>query len=59
MNILIDIAHPAHVHYLKYTYKELLKRGHNVIVTVKQIPSAQKLLDIYNIPYIYMGDKKD
>ncbi len=59
MNILIDIAHPAHVHLVKHTYDELIKRGHNLYVTVKDIPSAILLLDKYNIPYIYQGGKKD
>ena len=59
MNIIIDIAHPAHVHLLRNFYHEMTAKGNNVIVTCKQIPSAQHLLDIYQIPYIYLGDKKD
>lgn len=59
MNILIDIVHPAHVHLLRNTFWELQKRGHNLIVTVKDIPIAKKLLDYYAIPYINLGDKKD
>lgn len=55
----MDIAHPAHVHLLKNTYYELRKRGHKVFVTVKDIPSAIKLLDIYQIPYTYLGGKND
>jgi len=59
MNILMDIAHPAHVHLLRNTYYELKNRGHNVFVTVKDIPSARILLEKYQIPYIYLGGKKD
>ena len=59
MNILIDIAHPAHVHLVRNTYFELIKRGHKVYVTVKYIPCAIALLDNYKIPYIYLGGKKD
>lgn len=59
MNILIDIAHPAHVHLTRNTYFELTAKGHKVIVTVKDIPSAIKLLEFYNIPYIYLGGKSD
>jgi len=59
MNILIDIAHPAHVHVIRNVYAELTKRGHKVYVTVKKIPSAIQLLEIYKIPYIYLGGKKD
>ena len=33
--------------------------GHNVIVTTKDIPSAMRLMDIYEIPYISFGSKHD
>ena len=59
MNILIDIAHPAHVHLIRNTYFELSGRGHKVYVTVKDIPMAIKLLECYQIPYIYIGGIKD
>lgn len=59
MNILIDINHPAHVHLLRNTYKMLVEHGHMVIVVVKEIPSAMKLLDLYGIPYINIGKKDD
>ena len=59
MNILIDIAHPAHVHLLRNFYNEMTERGHQVIVTVKDIPAAMQLLDLYGIPYIFLGDKSD
>lgn len=59
MNVLMDIAHPAHVHLLRNTYFNLINDGHQVIVTVKDIPSAMKLMDVYGIPYILIGEKKD
>lgn len=59
MNILIDIVHPAHVHLLRNFYHEMVGRGHKVVVTCKHIPSAMQLLDMYGIPYIYLGEKKD
>lgn len=59
MNILIDIAHPAHVHLIRNTYSELIKRGHKVYVTVKDLPSAISLLKMYGIPYVYLGGKRD
>ena len=55
----MDIAHPAHVHLLRNSYSELIRRGHKVYVTVKDIPSAIALLEKYQIPYIYLGNKKD
>lgn len=59
MNILIDIVHPAHVHLVRNFYHEMLGRGHKVVVTCKDIPSARQLLEMYHIPYIYLGAKKD
>ena len=59
MNILIDICHPAHVHLLKNVYKQLVEHGNNVTVTVKELPAAIKLLQIYGIPYVYIGHKSD
>ena len=59
MNILIDICHPAQVHMLKNVYRNLIKDGNNVLVTVKEIPAAINLLKLYDIPYIYIGHKSD
>jgi predicted glycosyltransferase len=59
MNILIDIAHPGHVHLTRNTYFRLKKLGHQVYVTVKDIPVAKALLDEFKIPYISLGNKRD
>jgi hypothetical protein len=59
MNILIDINHPAHVHLLRNVYTILVERGNKVMVAVKEIPSAIRLLELYGIPYINIGRKDD
>lgn len=59
MNVLLDINHPAHVHLLRNVYFLLTAKGHQVIVVVKEIPSAMKLLDLYAIPYVNIGKKDD
>lgn len=59
MNVLVDIGHPAHVHLYRNLINELKKKQHNVIVTVKDIPIAQELLEIYGIPYLNIGKKSD
>ena len=59
MNILIDINHPAHVHLLRNVYAMLVGHGNKVLVTVKEIPSAMKLMDLYGIPYVNIGKKDD
>ena len=59
MNVLIDINHPAHVHLLRNAYFLLTTNGNRVVVVVKEIPSAMRLLDLYGIPYINIGKKDD
>lgn len=59
MNILFDINHPAHVHLLRNAYFLLTEKGHQVMVAVKEIPSAMRLLDLYGIPYTNIGKKDD
>lgn len=59
MNILIDIGHPAHVHLLKYTAKELSARGHKVLFSVRDVPVAKHLMDVYGMKYIDLGRKRD
>jgi predicted glycosyltransferase len=59
MRILIDIGHPAHVHLYRNFYHEMKKRGHELTVTVKEIPAAMKLMDVYGIPFISLGSKSD
>ncbi len=59
MNVLVDINHPAHVHLLRNVYAMLVEHGNKVLVTVKEIPSAMKLLDMFGIPYVNLGKKYD
>ena len=52
MNLLFDIGHPGQVHLLRNAISILKSRGHEVTVTVKEIPNAQKLLDAYGISWL-------
>jgi len=56
MNLLIDIAHPAHFYNIKNLYFKLIE-NHNIIVTCKSIQIVKKLLNSYQIPYIEIGEK--
>ena len=55
MRILIDIGHPAHVHFYKNTIKDLQAKGHEVLVTARDKDVAINLLKAYNIDYIPVG----
>lgn len=59
MRILIDIGHPAHVHLYRNFIKEMEKLGHQFWLTVKNVESSKKLLQLYKIPFIEIGAKKD
>jgi len=59
MNILIDIGHPAHVHYYKNLAHILEQNGHKIIWTVKDLPSAINLLDKYGFNYIKLPKKSN
>mgnify|MGYP002622923432 CR=1 FL=1 len=59
MNVLIDINHPAHVHLLRNVYSRLIDNGNSVLVVVKEIPSAMRLMDMCGIPYTNIGRKDD
>jgi uncharacterized protein len=58
MNILVDINHPAHVHLFKHAIRMLKQHGHAVTVTVKDIPSAKRLLESEGIEYLSLAGKK-
>ncbi len=59
MKVLVDIGHPAHVHLYRNLIRELKDRGVEVYVTVRDIDSAKKLLDLYGIDYLEIGSKND
>lgn len=59
MIILIDICHPGHVHLFRNFIFEMKKKGHVIFVTVKDIPAAKELLNIYKIPFTEIGSKSD
>lgn len=59
MNILIDIGHPAHVHYFKNAVKQWKKNGHMVIITARDKIIIKELLDNLKFPYINRGKGKN
>ena len=55
MNILIDIGHPAHVHYFRNFIKIMENKGHKFLIISRNKELEQYLLNIYKIPYIDRG----
>jgi predicted glycosyltransferase len=52
MNILVDVGHPAHVHFFRNFIKEMNNRGHKIIVTHRRKEITENLLKYYDIKYI-------
>ncbi len=50
-NILIDISHPAHVHFFLNPIKIWQEEGRNIFITSRKKEIATDLLDALNIPH--------
>ncbi|MDO5844047.1 MAG: DUF354 domain-containing protein [Methanocorpusculum sp.] len=55
MKIVVDINHPAHVHYFKNFIWEMEKKGHEILITVSDKDIARQLLDLYGFKYVLLG----
>lgn len=51
MNILVEILHPAHVHFFKHAIGIWQKRGDHVLVLSREKDCANELLCAYQIPF--------
>ena len=55
MKILLDIGHPAHVHYFRNFIKIMQNKEHKILVIARDKEVSQELLKAYNIEYITRG----
>jgi len=51
VKILIDIGHPAHVHFFLNPIRILKEQGHEILVTSRDKEMAIELLDTFNIEH--------
>ncbi len=58
MRIMIDILHPAHVHFFRNFIKEMKKRGHKILVTARKKDVALDLLKLYGIEHKVLSELK-
>ena len=58
MNILIDINHPAHVHFFKNAIDLFQKKGHKIFVVARDKDVTLPLLQYYRIPYVVGSNRK-
>jgi predicted glycosyltransferase len=57
MRILIDIVHPADVHFFKCAIKEWQNRGHKVLITARDKDIALQLLKAYDFEFICISSQ--
>jgi predicted glycosyltransferase len=55
MRIVVDINHPAHVHYFKHFINEMKNRGHEILITASEKEVSYRLLDLYGFEYVKLG----
>jgi len=55
MRILIDIGHPAHVHYFRNFMTIMKNKKHTILVVARDKEVSQELLKKYTIPYVSRG----
>ncbi len=55
MRALVDIVHPAHVHFFKHIITALEARGHETLIAARDKDVTRALLDHYGLPYTSVG----
>lgn len=59
MKILIDINHPAHVHYFRNLIKIMSNNGHEFVVVNRNDKMINQLLDYYEIKHIVRNKRPE
>jgi len=55
MRIVIDLGHPAHVHYFKNFIEIMKSKGHDFLIAARDKDVTHKLLSSYGIKYKSRG----
>lgn len=55
MKIVVDIGHPAHVHYFRNFIKLMQEKGHEFFISARERSIIPYLLDHYKIPWYNRG----
>ena len=55
MKILLELCHPANVHYFRNFIGTMKNRGHDFLIIARDKDVTLELLDFYEIPYINRG----
>jgi predicted glycosyltransferase len=57
MRILVDVVHPADVHFFKYAIKEWEDKGHKVLITARDKDITLQLLKAYGFEFICLSSQ--
>ena len=55
MKIIVDIGHPAHIHYFKNCARILERKGHNFLFVVRERDSTIELIKSTGFDYVSRG----
>jgi len=55
MKILVDLGHPAHLHFFKHSMRKMEEKGHQVLIIAKEKDETLALLDAYGLKYRRVG----
>jgi predicted glycosyltransferase len=55
MNLIVDVTHPAHVHFFRHAIGEWEKRGHQVLIVARDKDLTLNLLEDYGYAYISLS----
>jgi predicted glycosyltransferase len=58
VRILIDILHPAHVHFFRNFRGVMIDRGHEVLITARDKDRSLELLDQYALPFEQLSTQR-
>jgi uncharacterized protein len=58
MRILIDILHPAHVHFFRNFHNEMGARGHEMCITARDKDRSVELLQAFGLPHAQISSQK-
>lgn len=59
LKILVDIGHPAHVHFYSTPIKLWMERGHSVVITSRIKEMATDLLDVVGVKHEVLSEMND
>lgn len=59
MKVLVDIGHPAHVHFYRHAFERLTGAGHEVVVTSREKECAVDLLEAMGMRHRCLSRQND